>query len=594
MRKFSKGWIFSAGAVMAVAALGFAYQAEAQSGGSIYNPKSWTAPDYPAHFFPPDAAPYKDIDGHHLHDYVQHLADIARNYRDNGHPQYWGRSISTTAEHEAADWIAQKFKDAGLSDVHVQTVADTVPQWAPKSWKVSLVAGGQTKELTSATPPYGTASTHGKTLDLPVVYVGMGTEADYINRDVRGKIVFFFKGDSVGTNSISGLTYGDGDAKIAIAKGAAAVIVSDMRGSNAHVMGEQFDALVPIFHLGTEDAVAVREAVEKGGADNPPHMTVNLDGAWESGRVEKIAWGTLPGMTDEKIYVTAHHDGKFYGSGDDASGVATEIGLAEHFAKIPKEKRRRTMIFISEAGHHNKIASNTMGSGYGAFGTWWLYLDMERRKVFDNVALFINAEHPAEMIAHGGTTGRTDAAEPMWWYAGGPLRPNLTKIALDAWGEFGVPHWVEPTCPSEDPRGKYTHPTTLNDPHGESLTYRCREPSGEVQEMGEWQKVVPAVAIQASNFAFMHSSEDTPEIVPWTGLQAAVQAYARIIDEVNKLPITDLRRPPELVNLHKRPIPMCEAWLKDSSQRCMTPAQECDAFHKIYPAETCGPATGKF
>jgi hypothetical protein len=151
--------------------------------------------------------------------------------------------------------------------------------------------------------------------------------------------VFYFKGDSVGTASVSGLTYGAGDAKIAIAHGAAAILVSDMRGGNFHVMGEQFDAPIPIFHLGTEDALAVRNAVAKGGAATPPHDKVNLDGAWESGRTEKIAWGTLPGMTDERIYVTAHHDGKFYGAGDDASGVATELALAEHFAKIPKEQR---------------------------------------------------------------------------------------------------------------------------------------------------------------------------------------------------------------------------------------------------------------
>ncbi len=595
MRKFSKGWVFSAGAVIAVAALGLTYQAQAQGNGSIYDPQSWVAPDYPAHFLPPDAAAYKDIDGHHIHDYVEQLSGIAEKYRDNGHPQFWGRYISTAAEHEAADWIASRFKAAGLSDVHIQTVTDPVPQWAPKSWNVTLMVGGQAKKLTSAGAPYGTMSTHGKTLDLPVVYVGTGSEADYINRDVRGKIAFYILGDSVSTNSISGLTYGTGDAKKAVAHGAAAILVSDTRGGNFHIDGGQTDVPVPIFHLGTEDAFAVRDAVAKGGANNPPHVKLNIDAAWESGRTEKIAWGTLPGMTDERIYVTAHHDGMFDGAGDDASGVATEIALAEHFAKIPKEQRKRTMYFISEAGHHNYIASSTKGGDWGAFGTWWLYLDMERNKIFPKTALFINAEHPAEAIAHAGTTGRTNAVEPLWWYAGGPSRPNLTKIALDAWGEFGVPLWVEPTCPAGSERGKtYTHKTSAHDPKSETVNYRCRGVSGEVAEIGEWWKVVPSVVIQSSNFAYMHTSEDTPAIVPWPGLQAATQAYAKMIDVVNTLPLSAVARPPELLNVHKPTIPMCEAWLKDSSQRCMTPVQECAEFHKIYPAETCGPATGKF
>lgn len=278
MRKFSKAWLLT-GAVTAVVGLGM-YQAQAQSGGSIYDPQSWVAPKYPAHFLPPDAAPYKDIDGHRLYGYVEDLVGIARRYRDNGHPQFWGRWIGSTAEHQAADYIAKKFKGAGLSDVHIQAVTDPVPQWAPKSWEVSLMAGSQPMKLTSATPPYGTASTHGKTLDLPIVYVGMGTEADYMNKDVRGKAVLYFKGDSVATNSIAGLTYGVGDVKRAIAHGAVAVFASDMRGGNFHIFGEQTEADLPVFHLGTEDAVAVRKAVEKGGANNPPHVKVNLDAKW--------------------------------------------------------------------------------------------------------------------------------------------------------------------------------------------------------------------------------------------------------------------------------------------------------------------------
>ena len=594
MRKLLKAGI-SVVAVMAAAVLSFSYQAEAQSGSAPliapYNPESWVAPDYPARFLPPDAAAYKDIDGHHIHDYVEYLAGISRRYRDAGHPQYWGRIISTPAEHETADWIEKKFKEFGLSDVHIQTVTDPVPQWAPKSWEVSLVAGSQAKLLTSAQPPYGTASTHGKTLDLPIVYVGLGSEADYLGKDVRGKAVFFFKGDSVGTASVSGLQYSVADVKQALDHGAAVILDSDTRGGNFHVQAYQSDDVdVPIFQLGTEDALAVRDAVAKGGVNNPPHIKINMDATWESGRTEKIAWGTLPGTTDETIYITAHHDGWFDAAGDDGAGVATELGLAEHFAKIPRAQRKRTIVFISEAGHHNYISLGN-ARAVGAFGTWWLYLHMDKEGLFAKTALMINAEHTAEAIAHAGTTGRTDSVEPLWWYAGGPSRPNLTKIALDAWHEFGVPLFIEPTCPAGGDRGRggYVHKTAANDPHSETVTYHCRGVSGEIAELGEWWKVVPSVVEQSSNFAYMHTSEDTPEVVPWSGLQAATQAYAKIIDEVNKLPLSDLQRPPELP-LKQPNIPMCAAWLKDSSQRCMTPVEECAAFTKVYPWETCAPA----
>ena len=111
-------------------------------------------------------------------------------------------------------------------------------------------------------------------------------------------------------------------------------------------------------------------------------------------------------------------------------------------------------------------------------------------------------------------------------------------------------------------------------------------------ELGEWWKVVPSIAVQGSNFDYMHTSEDTPATIPWTGLQGAVQSYAKIIDEVNKLPLSALQHPAELP-LKQPNIPMCEAWLKDSSQRCLSPEEECKAFAKFYPAEACAPTTMK-
>ena len=591
MRKFSKAWV-AAGAVIAAAA--FVYQAQAQDAALSppYNPESWTAPDYPVRTLPPGFEAYKDIDGHRLHDYDEYLAGISRKFRDNGNPQFWGRIISSPAEHETADWIASKFKEFGLTDVHVQTVAIPVPQWAPKSWSVSLEAGGSSMKLTSAQPPYGTSSTHGKTLDLPIVYVGMGTEADYLGKDVKGKAVLFFRGDEVGTNAVSGLQYGAGDVRQAIERGAAVVLTSDTRGGNFHIQSYQSSNRdVPIFQIGTEDGVAIRDAVAKGGLQTPPHIKANIDATWESGRTEKITWGTLPGMTDENIYMTAHHDGWFDAANDNGTGVVTELGLAEHFAKIPKEQRKRNIVFMSEAGHHNYI---TMGdkNQQGAFGTWWLYLDQERRNLFPKTALFINNEHTAVGLSHAGTTGRTDAIEPMWWYAGGPSRPNLTKIAQDAWHVFGVPLFVEPTCLAGKNGAVYTFKTSATDPKSETSNYRCRGVSGELAELGEWWKIVPSIAVQGSNFDYMHTSEDTPSTIPWTGLQGAVQAYAKVIDEVNKLPITDLQRPPELP-MKQANIPMCEAWLKDSSKRCMTPQQECAEFLKLYPWETCAPTAMK-
>ena len=45
---------------------------------------------------PADAQAYGAIDGRHLHGLVVDQAGISRRYRDQGHPQYWGRIIGTS------------------------------------------------------------------------------------------------------------------------------------------------------------------------------------------------------------------------------------------------------------------------------------------------------------------------------------------------------------------------------------------------------------------------------------------------------------------------------------------------------------------
>ena len=44
---------------------------------------------------------------------------------------------------------------------------------------------------------------------------------------------------------------------------------------------------------------------------------------------------------------------------------------------------------------------------------------------------------------------------------------------------------------------------------------------------------------------YFHTDLETPQTVPWTGLEASARAYAKIIDEVNKLPLSTFQRPEE-------------------------------------------------
>src|SRR5215831_20910859 len=67
----------------------------------------------------PSEQQYASIDGRHLKDYVDDQTAISRRYRDSGH-QFWGRISGTEADKENAQWLLDKFRKIGLSDVHEQ------------------------------------------------------------------------------------------------------------------------------------------------------------------------------------------------------------------------------------------------------------------------------------------------------------------------------------------------------------------------------------------------------------------------------------------------------------------------------------------
>ena len=217
-----------------------------------------------------------------------------------------------------------------------------------------------------------------------------------------------------------------------------------------------------------------------------------------------LVWGTLPGATDETIYVMAHRDGWFDAATDNASGVATMIGLAEHFAKIPQARRRRTMIFVGLDGHHNDAG----------VGRSWMVA--QKDVLFAKTALAINAEHTStiQTYFYGERIRRSNTYTAQLWYAGGPTRPKLQDLAIRAFREFGVSTYAEP------------------------------EQAPPPGDLGRFFRFVPGVDAGDFNMYF-HTDGETPETVPWTGLEASTRAYARIVDGVNALDLKDLQRPPE-------------------------------------------------
>ena len=454
---------------------------------------------------PPGAEQYGDIDGRRMHEYVVEQAEISRRYRDEVHPKFWGRIIGSSSDTESAEWLEDKFQALGLSDVHIQSF-DLLPQWFPQTYEVTVRSGNTTLELESAQPFYRSAGTPPGGLELEAVYVGLGSEADFVGRDVEGKAVF--------TYSMLG-SPNQGAVRRANAQGAAVVFDVHMLPGNMRYQAYPSGTEVPAFTVGGDDGLAVRDLIAAAPPGRPVRVSVRLDVEMVPDLQTGIVWGTLPGASDETIYLMAHRDGWFDASGDNASGVASIIELAEHYAKIPQSERPRTLHFLGIDGHHN--------SGEGA-GVGRLWMVDNREELFAKTALMINAEHPSTVqtsvrprYMRGDDSDRiiwTNTYTGQQWYAGGPSRPELRKIAVDAFREFGVSTYLEPN------------------------------PSPPAGDLGRFFRFLPGVAT-SEFYHYFHSDQETPETVPWTGLEASTRAYARIIDEVNELDLSALQRPEE-------------------------------------------------
>ena len=343
-----------------------------------------------------------------------------------------------------------------------------------------------------------------------MVYAGLGSEADLLGRDLRGKAVLTFSNPMPGSwrhTSTQESAIADDGARttwlqLAEKKGAAAIICSIQLPGNIRTQFYPTGTRVPTFSMGMKDGMDLREIVAHAPAGQPVRLKLRMDVQQVPNLKSGTVWGTLKGTTDETIYVETHRDGWFEAATDNASGVATMLGVAEYFAHVPQSQRRRTIIFIGTSGHHNS-GPNTAA-----------WLAEHHEELFRKAALLINAEHTAaaqpELLGEAIRLVNTEAG--FLWYGGGNQRPKLQDAAVKAFQQFAMPIDAEP---------------------------ENGVPGGEASRLYQY---VPAV--QASNYnMYFHSDFETPATVPATGLAATTRAYVKIIEETNKLDLKDLQLP---------------------------------------------------
>jgi len=449
---------------------------------------------------PESAREYGGIDGHHLHAYVDELAAISRKSREAGN-QWWGRITGTPAHAETQSMLLATFKSLGLTDSRLEEYP-LPPTWFPTKWEVRVSQAGKTIALKTAHPVLRASPTPAGGLDLDAVYVGLGTPADFAGRDVRGKAVFIYSVPTPSALNHSART--DGAMKIAEDKGAAAILIvlgipgnfaTQLWGSGGEGPGQ---TKVPWFSLGMDDGVAARQMMENGESVKV-HLQLAVD--IRTGLKPAALWGVLPGMTDENILVIAHSDGFWEAAVDNASGVSSMLGLIEHFAKVPKERRRRTMTFMVPIGHHvtPDLSLQKLHDTGNAF--------------FAKTALIINAEHvtTTQTYLYGNVLRKSNTITAHRFFVGRSRR--LADLLVDDFRLFGV--------------GLYELPSTRF------------AVAGDLSKLTE---DAPGIEVIESN-AFYHSDHDTPDVIPAAGLESITRAYAKLVDDINRFDLKDIVDP---------------------------------------------------
>ena len=113
--------------------------------------------------------------------------------------------------------------------------------------------------------------------------------------------------------------------------------------------------------------------------------------------------------------------------------VATMIGVAEHFAKIPKAQRRRTLMFVGIPGHH----------GVNDVGVAWMTANLD--KSLAKTVFVMNGEHTAagQFYLWGPVIRRANMGLAFFWRVNGS--PTLEQILRRSFRTFGVPTFAEPS-----------------------------------------------------------------------------------------------------------------------------------------------------
>jgi len=447
--------------------------------------------------------PYGDIRGEDVHQYLAEIIEVTVKNRPDGE-RFWGRIAGSSAEWATADYIAERFQEFGLADVHTEWVQGE-GQWWPVEWDVTLLAdaaygpGTEDYRLASAFPAIQLKTGVGdvQNLEAELAFVGLGHPVDLVGRDLAGKIAVVHGVLQPDPFFQSARGYIDG----VVEAGAIGVLTMlDAPGNHQYALEDMGPPGVPCFILGGDDGRFLEDVLAAGGVSNPPSARVSLKTEVRESWRGKNVIGLIPGQIDEYVVIVAHLDGYFESANDNGAGLAAMIALARHYSNPDVAPPQRNLLFVGTSGHHE------FSDGVESF--------IEAHPdILDKAVLVFNVEHPS-MI---------------WSYYRGELKfKNLT-----------VPGQLITTT-SQATRGLTVsngNPLLISyyrdaiDRYGLVIDSEVgRQPTGDA--FGFFLAGYTVAQILDANLWY-HSSGDLLDVIHPAGLERATRLYAYVLDKID-------------------------------------------------------------
>jgi len=443
------------------------------------------------------------LDGERITQYMNDIIAISQQSKASG-DSLWGRIGGTQWELMTAEYLAGKFREFGLSDVRIERMPRN-PQWWPTDWEVTLLAdsaygaGSSDISLHTAFPGAPSPSTPAAGIEAELIYVGAGTPADMLGRDVRGKIAVYHAIFKSGAYSYTGR----GMADQLIKAGAVAAIAVHEIEENVQFYNRFAGSLEgPGFTVSGDDGVFLEDMIARSAAVRPLRARIKLATGPRDGLITQNIYAMIPGQTDETVILTAHMDAYFDGAYDNATGLATLVALANYFSSPDAPRLRRNLLFIGTGGHH----SGRPGTPYTdtrlqSVGT--AYIVDNHQQLLDNTVLVLNIEHTALTSVVTGLGGiiPTNIESPRHM-AVSNRSPYLLEQFTEALDRYGIAVPV----------------LTNNFPGGDASNLL--------------RGGVPIVNLISAGFWY-HSSGDTAANIPAEGLERAARMWAYFLSNVD-------------------------------------------------------------